>query len=495
MLKYHVTPTETSLRYLEITYKNEPSVKFVLESFLKNKATTEGVFHFPNEYLAKLPDEAVKELFVMIMEHNSSIKDNGSAEYVSRLSDKVARVVEILNYQQYIEWFRENSNNVLIPNTVKKTFTVDRDLNSTREKTYVLDEYISLLGLATFVRLLAPFLVDFFRYHRIAKTNHCFRTFELLTSSDIYNSDELWKLKEYLEANQASAPKNDNELIFDQGISTDDALDDIVAELLLSKLYSVDFINSQCNATAYAYQTLMVRGRTYGSSVIRTKSARKSSSEEEYSVHEDYRKTSNVTHGEIVEMNEALRDIESILTTLDVQSFPIDQYHAELKLAREYIANGDITLYLTPPKLVMVGWLLSKYTNPRTIHYLDRDTLTSIIVMFKMIALMDGYPHVGLFLNSYIDLDSDYINPTSNISLGKEMSELIAEHYSYIEEGGKATQIEQAITNLSKSIESEMYKPLNELKGYEEYINKDGILIPSKNLSLDIARLVMKYIV
>lgn len=495
MFQYQLSEPQSMLRYLNVAYKDEPVLKFNVAQYFKTRTEQDAIFVHINGYLNQLPPDVQDKFYEILLEFKNQIKHFGDRNYVSQMQAIIAKVTNLLGYQNFVDWYAANSN-CLIPDTVKPTYTIDQDLNTTREKTYILDEYVRLLGLVEFVRLLTPFLAEYLAYYKQAGTNYYYRIFMLFIKSDIYESEEVDKLRDYLGANQASNATSDSELIFDMGLSTDDFLDDIISEIIIGKLMSIDFIGKEkFNAITYVFRTLRNKGQRYGANSIRSTSARRNSRDEDYSYFEEQRKTSDITHQNIVELQYALSDHSGIIASIGMDRINESFYRRELKLAMEFANRGDLTLYITKQHMILLGWCLTKYINPRALYYVGHTTIIELLVLFKVIAVTKGYPYIGLFLNAYIDIESDYVLPSTNASIDRESSIELAKHYTYISEGDRSSIIDKTITELSKKINGDLYIPLNTDDRLSQYINEEGILMPVGDLNQRLMMFVKEFIV
>lgn len=494
MLKYTITENDYGARYLTISYKDKKPASFMVGDFYKKDVDGDAMYHHVNQYLATLPDSVQDYLFTTIVEFLLQIKENGERSYVTRLQDKIHNFINTLDYNNFDAWFQVNGRDINVPDTVEESFEQDQDMNNTREKTYVLTEYLSLVGFVTFMRLLSPLLVDYYNYSKQTRNKHLYRTFTLLVKNDIYDGEVLDKLRDYLSVNKVAAGTKIEELIYDGGLSSDDELDDIISEIIFNKLLSIDFVKATSNVVAYAYKTLTNIGNRYSPNQIKSKSGKKDGGSEQPSYFEDYRKTSDISVGKITAIQYALTNQDAILAAVGVTRFNRTIHGQEVRRAREYVAKSSLGSYLHKSKITILSWCLTKYINPRALSHVGYAELIDLLCMFKIIAISKGYEYVGLFLNSYIDNDTEYLNNPTSDSIRKDESEMLLSRFSNIVEFNKALRVEQTVLETSRLINSTMHVAINTIPNLEEYITQENVLIPTEHLNKDLVRFIMEFI-
>lgn len=460
---------------------------------VKWKIDLEDLFTQVNEYFTLLEPKVQLKLYNILQEYSKDVKLYNNVDYEELLRLYVANFISTINYKQFINWLKTKSEMFKIPATVSDVYIQDPDMNTTREKTYVIEEYIELLGVVIFTRAVLPIVIGYYDYHRVAKNRYLYKTFMLFLNSEVYEDSIIEKLRSYLEANMNTSALKLDELVFDSGLSTDDVLDDIISEVILHKLIGIDFCENNCNAISYIFQTLKNRGDKYNPQAIRGKKIASGQKEDDISYYEDYRRTSSITYGQISEIQQALSDPIRVMSYLGFSGLDIDLFNNELAIAMEYINKEDARNYITNNHITLLGWALSRYINPRSLYYLNSNTIVEYLVMMKIILLREDLPYLGLYMNTYIDNDSSYVSPIVRNSIAKTAGKLY-DYYTLTSVDGKSTIVEKTIVEMMKEININSWKVLNTASGYDEYINENGLLVPSQNLSNEITRFIQVFL-
>ena len=113
--------------------------------------------------------------------------------------------------------------------------------------------------------------------------------------------------------------------------------------IIFNKLLTIDFFNKKCNIISFIFQTIKYKGSfiTSDSVVIRSKTtvASGDNNKEDMSYFEDYRKTSNIPIGTVVEIQHSLSNIDFLINALGHSNFNHAAYERELQNVSILIEN------------------------------------------------------------------------------------------------------------------------------------------------------------
>ena len=251
MLKYTLGLSEYGVHELQISFTGHDTFSLELTDMYKDQSFIFNLYDQINEYVITLPLHTQKEIYdVFFKVYANEYKRNYSdPNFVVKLEHNIAKVSQLLNYENFKLWIGRKESLMIIPETVKDSYTYDPDMNTTEEKTYVRHEYRDLIGLIVFIRALSPLYIDFYNYIKAVTNHYYYKIFMLFIRSDIYTCPEIEKLKRYIEVNQMTligSSKNEH-LIITAGLSDDDILDSLVSEIIFNKLLTIDFFNKKCN--------------------------------------------------------------------------------------------------------------------------------------------------------------------------------------------------------------------------------------------------------
>lgn len=481
MLTYKTATSEYGITSLWVKYPNCETLEIDLMEFYKDKSNLATIYDHANLYVQTLNPEAQKEVYQIfhdnyLKEHTVSYSDQAT---VKELEYKVKRLCELMDYNRWKEWFRQFGDKLLIPESVNRDFVFDPDMGTTKEKTYIYSEYVDLVGLIVFMRMLSPVYIEFFNYSNQVSSHPYYLLFRLFVDSELYCCEEIEKLRSYISANQQTlvgTGKNEH-LIIGAGLSDDDALDYLVGEVIFNKLLTIDFFYKKCNIVSFIFQTIKYKGKFVSSESmsIRPKSSRGDPNREDYSYFEDYRKTTDVPIGVETEIQDSLNDFAVLASELGYTNFNFPQFYTELE-------NVHLLLKQPPDnvQIYLLGWFLGRAVNPRALFHLEPRKIAELMIFAKVALLPTKHGFIGVLLTSLKAPEVNYINILIRNALNKTLIRNLKKHYTYAIDDDKVSIIEKTITELGREIVNSIWVPMGDTSNITGLITPEGYLeIPS----------------
>lgn len=487
MLTYTMAKQPGGIVTLNADLPGRESIEIDLTALYDSKIDVAPIYEHVNQYIAALPIEDQTALYELILEtyvreQTTSYSDKS---VVRELELRIKRAAEILNYERWKAWFRQFSDTVLVPHDLQEHFIYDPDLGTTREKTYVKSEYVDLIALIIYIRALSPLYVEYYNYMVRGKiTKHgAYLVLRLLVESDIYESPEIHKLRQYIEANQQTlvgVTKNEH-LIIGAGLCDDDALDYLIAEVIFNKLFVIDFFSKQCNIISFIFQTIKYKGNfaSTNNSAITAKSPRGDPDRDDHSYFEDYRKTTSVPIGTVVEIQMALNDPVLLARDLGYHDFDFDLYYRDLENIGPLLKGQIDTI-----QIYILGWFLGRTINPRALFYLERRKIAELLIFAKTALIHSNHALIGLLLGSVRSPETKYINVVMRNTLKPQLVQNLRRHFRFAMQETRADKkdsvIERTISEICKEIINSIWMPVGETGRFGSLITHEGYLeIPS----------------
>lgn len=477
MLQYNVTTSDYGSFILQVYYTGQETIELDLSDFYKDTSFIANLYNQINEYVSTLPPHIQRQIYDIFYEvYSNDYKQNYSdVRYVVKLETRIVEVSQLLNYNNFREWIVRKENEMIIPENIKEEYIIDPDMNTTEEKTYVKHEYRDLIGLIIFMRAISPLYLEFYNYSKQITTHYYYKTFLLFIRSDIYTCPEITKLKRYIEVNQLSLIGNskNEHLIITAGLSDDDILDSLVSEIIFNKLLTIDFFNKKCNIISFIFQTIKYKGNfvTADSVMIRSKSVVNGPNKEDISYFEDYRKTSSIPVGTVVEIQHAVSNVHSLVNTLGYTDFDYELYKSELNNVR-ILMNANIDKV----QIYLLGWFLNKIINPRSLFYIEFKKLVELLIFAKVVLLQHDQKFIAMLLSSTKTTEGNYANIILRNVLNKKLIERLNTHYSFVMESDKQSVIEKTITEVSNEIVNGLWIPIGTPEQKQGIANVEGYL-------------------
>jgi len=491
MLTYKIEISEYGLHVLNVGFTDCETIEIEINDFFKDKTNIETLYTHINEYVGSLPLHHQKEIYDTFYKvYSSDYKDNYTdPSVVVKLENKIAKVSELLNYNNFKLWIAQRESGIPIPENVYKNYTFDPDMNTMAEKTYVHREYVDLISLIIFIRALSPLYVEFYRYIKQITPHYLYKLFMLFIRSDIYMSPEIEKLKQYIQFNQQTlVPNSKNEhLVLSAGLSDDDISDSLVSEVIFNKLITIDFFNKKCNIVSFIFQTIKFKGSFINSNsvIIRSKSPVNETTKEDISYFEDYRKTSDIFLGTKVEIQHALSNLPNLLHGLGYTSFNVERFNEDMKDAHVIAERG-----IDKVQLYLLGWFLGKVINPRSLFYIENIKVIELLFFAKNVLLEEKQTFIAALLSSYKAKEANYVNIVFKNGLTKESIKKLSEKYKFVTEEDKQSPVEKTISELSREIVNALWVPVGTTDCYKNIIHSNGYIDIPNNINEVVAKYV-----
>lgn len=402
-------------------------------------------------------------------------------EYVEAMREIIDHGVDLLNYYRFVDWFRENHDGLYIAPNTEDEFVYDPDSGTTRDRTYLLDEYIELVGLVTFVRALFPVFNEYMAYCLKADKHPYYRLYTLFKGTAIDDPDHaLEKLGEYIDATHSAihGNKGRENMIIIAGLSDDDIVAYLSGEAIFKKLLLKDCFNTEFNPISHIYGMIKHDGEFRSSNTRISLKAVRDTGDDDYGVHEDYRRTTDLSMGINVEIQVALEDERDIVRGLgyDPETFDWGFYKRELK---------NIQLFLNQPvdriQRYLLGWLL-KDVNPRSLFLIDERRVVELMLLAKTCLYMSGQEYIGSFLGSIYDDETSFVSSgaISKGTLSKGLAQELSEMYKF-HINDRGVTYEKVVLDVSRHIANIPWRP----QGHNEngFVNKEGFLLIPSNIN------------
>ena len=485
-LSYTVASNEYGLNVLRITYDDCETIELEFADFYKDQSDMFNLYNQINEYVQTLPAFIQKEIYDEFYKvYSQEYKQNYADEnYVFKLEHKIAKVSELLNYNNFKMWMAHKESQMIIPDNIRSEYLYDPDMNTTEEKTYIKHEYRDLISLIIFIRALSPLYLDFYVYIKQITNHYYYKIFMLFIRSDVYTCPEIDKLKRYIEANQITLIGNtkNEHLIINAGLSDDDILDSLVSEIIFNKLLTIDFFSKKCNIISFIFQTIKYKGSfiTSDSVVIRSKTtiAGGDNTKEDMSYFEDYRKTSSIPIGTVVEIQHSLSNIDFLVNALGHSNFDYAAYERELKHVPALLeSKTDRT------QMYLLGWFISKIINPRALYYIEYKRFVELSLFAKVVLMSNGHEFIGMLLSSVRSKEASYVNVIIRNGVNKTLVKRLSDYYGFSIEDDKQSVIEKTVSEISKEISNCLWVPVGDDEQIAKFINKDGYLNIPNNIN------------
>lgn len=459
-LRYTITRSAQGYRILEINFEDNPVIELDVSEMIKDNPHLLTLFDSINAYVSTLPHTTQEEIYKTFFKVQGSEYRNGfeNPEIISKLEVKIAKITELLNYENFKIWLNQQSGSIVYPENIQTHYVHDPDMNTTIEKTYIKKDYTDLIAFIIFLRALSPLYVDYHNYTRIITPHHYFRVYMLLVRSGLQDSPEAVKLRQYIDVNQQTliGTSPSENLVIHGGLSQDDVVDVLMSEVIFNKLIAIDFFYKDCNIISYIFQTVKYKG-TFASgdgATIRWKQVDRDANGDS-SYFENFRRTSDVPIGIVVEIQYSLSDLNVLLRALGKTQFNWQQYQQEVDLIKYYLDRP-----LSPIQISILGWFMGKIINPRALYYIEPRKLSELMIFARTVLIQDGHYFMASFLGSNLSTSGNVVNVLIRNTLNKALMKSLAAEFKFAMEDDKISVIEKTLTEASREITNSLWEPI-----------------------------------
>lgn len=491
MLSYKIGLSEFQVTVLQISFPGCETIELDLTDFYKDTNHLETLYDKVNDYVKILPEHTQREIYnifhkVYVQDYKSRFEDPAIIE---KMEVKIKQLAELLEYDNFKLWLNHRSSEIIYPDVIHDVYVHDQDMNTTVEKTYVKQEYTDLIVLILFIRMMTPAFLDFYNYIKKITPHYYYKLYMLFVRSMVADTPEILKLREYIDVNMQTlvgTSKNENVILF-AGLSDDDILDSLLAEVVFNKLLTIDFFNKKCNIISFIFQTIRYKGNytPSGGVTIRGKGVAASSAKEDISYFEDYRKTSEIPIGTVVEIQQSLSSVAQLVRTLGLENFDYAQYQKELDNIKQYLS-----FKLDNVQICLLGWFIGKIINPRALYYIENRKLVELMLFAKVVLLSSGYNYVAMLLSSRRTEDAGYMNITIKNSMSKATVRKLSRCYSFILEDEEKSVVERTILQMSLNVYNAAWCVIGTPEQIKTVSTTNGYLVHPTNLN----ELILDYV-
>lgn len=397
-----------------------------------------------NDYWASLPPKAQEEIYNIyadIRELFDSVR--GMVELRDELMDLVAKLMSYHNPVDVIRWIQFHSG-LSVPRSVEPEYKRDVDKNTTRDQTYIYEDYLGLMALSVIFRAMIPIWTVYNKTvsndgNKVSKETH---SFQLLRKSVIFDSKPLERLTRYIAANLNKSSHTGNHTL--ELICSDDMPEYHLALVCVRKLclgeLRVD--DPRQNLAALVYNFITDRPGPQGNDYSRRVQEKRIPSEgagetgeNNGSTLELYKVRATVTVGRIAEMEFPWGRPHDLCIQLAPDYNPAHLDEA-LQTTQELYTRG-----IKPCNIQLAQWVVAPVFPPMGLYYMENHLLLRALAVTETVLRTRGFKHLALLSTAHaIDLDDAdmRVSPVGTKShMSQELVERIAKNFPYVREQRK----------------------------------------------------------
>lgn len=489
---------------VKLEHKGE-ELSFTISVFGRASFQAEyDVFSYINQYWASLPEQEQDEIFAIYREiqfgFDNIWSNNALSDY---LSDRVKLLLDKHDLDKVYDWVRYKSD-INIPSTFVADYSHSLDNNTSREKTYTQMDYIRLVTLALVMRTMIPIWGQYIHVNRkeIGTLFKEFYAFQLLNKSDIVHSVPIEKLKVYIDNIVGQDKYDPNNTL--KGISSEDFGYWLLSLVCVKRLCIGDLRGLDPNMHMITFIYKFIKQKVQNSdnnfeNVVKEKvlDDKSSDAENKVSTLERYRIKTNISPGEIVELEFALRDIYNVSSKLTclIDFDMLDRsLQTSLALLNERIVD---------PQMILLRWIFKPVISPMGILHLNKPTIVRALGALESILWARGHKYLAILASAHpISSDSELVlSPVdAKMRVPEELAARIEELYPFTKTvAGKKTGTKtvnlcnKAIDNVANKFMTYSWRATAADALLEEVFGNTSRKIPIRpDIKTDLTKLVIE---
>lgn len=412
-------------------------VTFSISRFDKDSFFNKGydVFEEINQFWESLPlttQGRIFEIYKSIQIAYDSFANR--QELTDFLTNCSTELLEIHNLEIISDWlsFRSSIN---IPTSFVEEYVHSIDSNTSRDKTYTRADYKDLVALSLCMRCMIPIWSDYINHTKDDTGNEFkeFYAFQLIRYSRVLNSSAMIKLRTYIESLTVDKHTPDNVL---KGISSEDFVYWLLALLCIKRLTIADLrgVDEKTNIITFVYKFIVQRVQNRDNNFENSYKEKKfddkgiGNQENKISTLEKYKIKTNISPGEIVELEFIMRDMYNVAGKLSsrVTREMIDESLQTSQILNQYS--------LLEPQLTLLSWVFKPVISSKGHLYLPKHVIVSALGTLESVLIARGHEYLALIASAYhVSSDKEMmISPVdSKMRMPVELSQQIEELYPF----------------------------------------------------------------
>lgn len=386
------------------------------------------VFDQINKFWADCTEEMQDIIFNLYKEISITFSDTWKkTELNEQLSEHVIKLMELHDLDTLQNWIIFKSD-IIIPDRFAIEYEHSIDNNTSREKTYIRSDYVRLVTLSLAFRAMVPVWGEYISSTRQDSGTQFkeFYAFQLLNHSPLIHSLPVTKLKTYIE-NIVGADKYDPNINLN-GISSEDFSFWLLSLVSIRRLCVGDIrgIEANTDLCTLIYKFIIQKIRNNDNNfenVIKEKKFddKGPEGENKISTLERYKIKTNLSLGEVTELEYSLKDIRSAAQKLTSLLDP-NILERSLQTCQELI-----NYKLLDPQITLLRWVFKPVISPKGIMYLPDSMLITALGALEAVLWARGHKYLALLATSH-SIVSDYDMVVSPVDSKKRVpEEMLAE--------------------------------------------------------------------
>jgi hypothetical protein len=462
------------------------------------------VFGYINQYWNSLPENKQQNIFNIYKDIQYGF-DNvfDKTDLFDYLTDKVKDLIEAHDLNDIQYWVSIKSD-TQIPPGFEESYAHSIDNNTSREKTYTKNDYSQLVSLSLLLRCMVPVWGEYISHIRQDAGTQFkeYFAFQLLNKSNVINSVPMTKLSSYIEHIVGADNFDANNVL--NGICSEDYGYWLTALVCIRRLCLGDIrgLDPKAHLITLIYKFIIQKIRNTDNdftNVVKEKTFddRAPDGENKISTLERYKIKTNISLGDIVELEYSMKDIRDCASKLSSILDP-NMLERSLYTSRELMQHR-----LLDPQVSLLRWVFKPVISPKGLMYLPKSMIVDALGALEAVLWARGHKYLAILVTSYpiISEKEMIISPVdSKMRVPKEMTDELDILYPYhraVTDKKLGTRLvnltAENIDTVTNNLTMFSWRPTADESMLREVFGNGNRKLPIKpDIKIDLTRLVLE---
>lgn len=413
------------------SWHTSEKIHFEVTGFSREKlAPGFGIYDEMNEYWTQLQKQRQIEIF----EHYKLMKEELNTyidiqEMTVALRKSLTVFTDMHDLREIETWIK-NRSSIKFPSSVKETFVQSIDKADTRDRSYILSDYISLIALALVCRAMLPIWSGYMESQK-ASQGVKFKekaAFSLLSESSIMQSDAVDKLLTFIDGTVAELKGSDTLVV--HGINSETYMNWLLSLVCVKRLVLVDIRGLGPHALVVSNVYSFVKHRAEGNDIKfeeKVKGKKSASGddgkadESKASAPESVKVNAIISEGVRFEMEYAVRDPYDVVHQLCPTALDSD--------IEEALTGVRALDRITPSKAqkLIAAWLMHPIVTAKSFNTRSKKHTLEALAIAQVVLWNRGHKQLAMLVSAMPLRNDDEITLSRNTSRASIPKELLTE--------------------------------------------------------------------
>ena len=393
------------------------------------------VFEQINAYWAGLPMQRQDEIFEVYKDADAAFDIIDDTKVVYTILNNCIRRLLQLHPLDNLEFWLASNPTICVPDSVKELPPDPSENMFTKEKTYTRMDYFPLLTLSMFLRTVLPIWGQYIE--SIRKNSEMnrkeFIAMQLLNGTGILECVAMNRLRVYIDA-AVNSDDIDYGKILDSFSSEDMGFLFLslvcVKRLCLGDLRGIDN-KTQLVATIFKFMAQKTFNQPESDVMLKKENLRDDAGGADsgkHSILETYRKRTELSLGEIAELEYALSDVVGIAQRLEPT---LTEEEIQFSIQTAQSLKGTL---ITDAQTVLAGEMIKDQITPHALHYVSQQHIINLLGALEAVLWKWGYHYLALIITAHAIVDVEEVtvgNISSREQIDQSLIDQLKVYYPY----------------------------------------------------------------